>query len=85
MQRAIAAFAGYASTVEAWRQNFACEHPMGQASEVETDISNTFSFIYRNVQAYLKDMEQKRKKKSFSEQVYKKRGIYHLAPVAVVL
>lgn len=84
MDRAIAAFAGYASTVEAWRQNFACEHPIDETSDVETDISDTFSFIYRNVQAYLQEMEEQKKKKSFAEQVSKKRVAYHLAPGAIV-
>lgn len=84
MERGIAAISGWAGTIEAWRQNFACEHPLGQSSDVETDLSDTFHFLYREVQAYQEKMEQKKKKKSFSEQVYKKRGVYHLAPVASV-
>jgi len=34
-------FAGYVLTFEMWRQNFLCEHPMGLASDVETDFAVT--------------------------------------------
>jgi hypothetical protein len=83
MRRGVAAVTGWVETIEAWRQNFACEHPMGRTPEIEPDLSETFHFLFSEVQAYQEEMEQKKKKKSFSEQVYKKRGIYHLALVAV--
>jgi len=50
-------------------------------SDAEVDLSATFHFLFVNVQAYLDEMRSKRKKKSFEEQVKKKRGLYHLAPV----
>lgn len=82
MRRGVAAVSGWAETIEAWRQNFACERPMGRTPESETDLLDTFHFLCREVQAYQEEMEKKRKKKSFPEQVLKKRGIYHLAAVA---
>jgi hypothetical protein len=66
-----------------WVPPAECWDLQGRASEVETDLSETFRFIENEVQAYQEETVQKKKKKSFPEQVQKKRSIYHLAPVAV--
>ncbi|HJT56419.1 MAG TPA: hypothetical protein VJ761_07990 [Ktedonobacteraceae bacterium] len=76
MRRALAAIAGYTSTVEAWRRNYADERKRGEP-EVEPDISDTFHFLYVNVQAYIEET-----KRDFSKLVEKKRVLYRLAATA---
>jgi hypothetical protein len=75
MRRALAAVAGYASTTEAWRRNYADEQR--NEPDIEPDISDTFHFLYENVQAYLDDTGR-----DFSKLVQKKRLIYRLEAMA---
>jgi len=81
MGRAIAAFAGYASTAEAFR--LVEYEKLGIVREAEPDISDTFHFIFNEVQAYLDEKSQKQKHADFLSVVRKKYGVYHLAAVAV--
>lgn len=68
MQRALAAVAGYTSTMEAWRR---------EPGETEGDISDTFHFLYKEVISYLKE-----KGRDFENIVQKKRMLYGLQAVA---
>lgn len=79
--RAVAAFAGYASTAEAFR--WIEYEKLGIEREVEPDISDTFHFLYGEVQAYLEEKSKKKKNADFASVVRKKRTLYHLAAVAV--
>ncbi|HJT56271.1 MAG TPA: hypothetical protein VJ761_07250, partial [Ktedonobacteraceae bacterium] len=76
MMRAFAAVAGYTSTVEAWRRGYADERKREEPF-VEPDISDTFHFLYVNVQAYLDDTGRE-----YSKLVQKKRVLYQLASIA---
>jgi hypothetical protein len=76
MMRALAAVAGYTSTVEAWRRNYADERKR-EEPEIEPDISDTFHFLYMNVQAYIEDTGR-----DFTKLVKKKRVLYRLASTA---
>lgn len=81
MQRAVAAFAGYASTAEAFRL---IEYErLGMVREAEPDISDTFHFLFNEVQGYLEEKSKKKKDADFASVVQKKRVVYHLAAVAV--
>lgn len=73
MRRALTAVAGYASTTEAWRRGYADEQGASE-SNVQTDISDTFHFLYENVLAYLEETGRE-----FSKIVQKKRAFYRLA------
>ncbi len=73
MMRAFAAVAGYSSTVEAWRRGYADERKH-EEPEIEPDISDTFHFLYENVQAYIEDTGR-----DFTHLVKKKRVLYRLA------
>lgn len=75
-ERAFAAFAGWTSTVEAWREG------QGEA-DVEADISDTMHFIYKNVQTYLEE-KQKKTNKDFATIVHDKRVLYRLETAATV-
>ncbi len=68
MQRALAAVAGYTSTMEAWRR---------EPGETEGDISDTFHFLYKEVTIYLEE-----KGRDFEKDVKKKRVLYGLQAVA---
>ncbi len=69
-ERAFAAFAGWTSTVEAWREG------KGE-TDIDTDISDTIHFIYQNVQTYL-ETKKKKTKKDFADIVHEKRVLYRL-------
>ncbi len=77
MRQALAAVAGYTSTIEAWRRGKAGTEDVEPGEAVEHDISDTFHFLYRNVTAYLDEKER-----DFAEIVQKKRVIYHLDETA---
>jgi hypothetical protein len=68
MQRALAAVAGYTSTMEAWRR---------EPGQTEGDLSYTFHFLYKEVTAYLEE-----KGRDFEQVVQKKRVLYGLQEVA---
>ncbi len=68
MQRALAAVAGYTSTMEAW---------LREPGEAEGDISDTFHFLYEEVTTYLEE-----KGRDFEKDVKKKRVLYGLLAVA---
>jgi hypothetical protein len=76
MMQAFAAIAGYTISVEAWREGYADERQL-EEQVVEPDISDTFHFIFENVQAYLDD-----KKRDFTKLVRKKRVLYRLQAIA---
>lgn len=77
MRQALAAVAGYTSTIEAWRRGKAGTEDVEPGEAVEHDISDTFYFLYKNVTAYLDEKER-----DFAEIVQKKRVIYHLDETA---
>ncbi|HEX6479285.1 MAG TPA: hypothetical protein VF043_10600 [Ktedonobacteraceae bacterium] len=76
MMQALAAVAGYTSTVEAWRRGYADERKR-EEPDVEPDISDTFHFLYENVQVYLDE-----RGRDYRKLVQKKRVIYRLASTA---
>ena len=76
MRRALAAVAGYASTTEAWRRGYADERKTREP-DIEPDISDTFHYLYENVQAYLEESGR-----DFNKIVRKKRQVYRLASAA---
>ena len=76
MMRALAVVAGYTSTVEAWRRGYVDERKR-EEPDVEPDISDTFHFLYENVQAYLEE-----RGRDYSKLVQKKRVWYRLASTA---
>lgn len=77
MLRALAAIAGYASTTEAWRRGYADERLSGASDDVEPDISDTFHFLYENVQVYLDE-----RGRDFGKLVRKKRVLYRIEATA---
>ena len=77
MRRALAAVAGYASTTEAWRRNYADEQRLLHQPDLEPDISDTFHFLYEEVVAYLEETGR-----DFSKIVQNKRVVYRLAVAA---
>jgi hypothetical protein len=79
--RAVAAFAGYASTTEAYR--LIEYEKLGIQRDIEPDIENTFDFIKNEVQVYLEEKSKRKKNADFVSQVRKKEAVYHLAAVAV--
>ena len=81
MGRAIAAFAGYASTAEAFR--LVEYEKLGIVREADPDISDTFHFLFNEVQAYLDEKSKRKKHADFVSQVRKKEVVYHLAAAAV--
>jgi len=74
LQRALAAVAGYVSTIEAWRPAL---DGGGSDQAIEPDISDTFHFVFENVIGYLDEKER-----DFSQLVHKKRVLYRLETVA---
>ena len=74
LQRALAAVAGYVSTIEAWRTAL---DEGGSDQAIEPDISDTFHFVFENVTGYLDE-----KDRDFSQLVRKKRVLYRLATQA---
>jgi hypothetical protein len=66
LRRMVAQIAGCSITAEAWR-------PAGRLDGAEVDLSDTFHFLYEEVESYLQE-----KKRSFSEQVQKKRVLYSI-------
>ena len=66
MRRMVAQIAGCSITAEAWR-------PAGRLADTQVDLSDTFHFLYEEVESYLEE-----KKRTFSEQVQKKRVLYSI-------
>jgi len=64
LRRMIAQIAGCSITTEAWR-------PAGRLAGAQVDLSDTFHFLYEEVESYLEE-----KKRNFNEQVQKKRVLY---------
>src|SRR5262249_34911129 len=64
LRRMVAQIAGCSITAEAWR-------PAGRLAEAQVDLSDTFHFLYEEVESYLEE-----KKRNFNEQVQKKRILY---------
>ena len=69
MRRMVAQIAGCTATVEAWREK-------EQAPDVEADISDTFHFLFVEVQNYFEEKE--RENRGFSQRVAEKRILYHV-------
>ena len=74
LQRALAAVAGYVSTIEAWRPAL---DGGGSDQAIEPDISDTFHFVFENVIGYLDEKER-----DFRQLVHKKRVLYRLETLA---
>ena len=66
LRRMIAQIAGCSITTEAWR-------PAGRLAGAQPDLSDTFHFLYEEVESYLEE-----KKRNFNEQVQKKRVLYSI-------
>jgi hypothetical protein len=66
MRRMVAQIAGCSITAEAWR-------PAGRLGEAQPDLSDTFHFLYEEVESYLEE-----KKRDFNELVQKKRVLYSI-------
>ena len=66
MRRMVAQIAGCSITAEAWR-------PDGRLAGAGVDLSDTFHFLYEEVESYLEE-----KKRDFNELVQKKRVIYSI-------
>ena len=62
--------------LEAWQRGYADER-MREEPEIEPNISDTFHFLYENVQAYLDERGRDHRKL-----VQKKRVVYRLASTA---
>ena len=66
MRRMVAQIAGCSITAEAWR-------PATRLDGAHPDLSDTFHFLYEEVESYLEE-----KKRNFNEQVQKKRVLYSI-------
>jgi hypothetical protein len=66
MRRMVAQIAGCSITAEAWR-------PAGRLDGAGVDLSDTFHFLYEEVESYLEE-----KKRNFNELVQKKRVLYSI-------
>ncbi|HEY4032889.1 MAG TPA: hypothetical protein VGL94_02870 [Ktedonobacteraceae bacterium] len=64
LRRMIAQIAGCSITTEAWR-------PAGRLADAQPDLSDTFHFLYEEVESYLEE-----KKRDFNTLVQKKRVFY---------
>ncbi|HEY4032968.1 MAG TPA: hypothetical protein VGL94_03275 [Ktedonobacteraceae bacterium] len=64
LRRMVAQIAGCSITAEAWR-------PASRLAGAQPDLSDTFHFLYEEVESYLEE-----KKRNFNEQVQKKRVLY---------
>jgi hypothetical protein len=62
----VAQIAGCSITAEAWR-------PAGRLAGAGVDLSDTFHFLYEEVESYLEE-----KKRNFHELVQKKRVLYSI-------
>jgi hypothetical protein len=66
MRRMVAQIAGCSIAAEVWR-------PTGRLGEAQPDLSDTFHFLYEEVESYLEE-----KKRNFNELVQKKRVLYSI-------
>src|SRR5438034_9246940 len=66
LRRMVAQIAGCSITAEAWR-------PVSRLGGAQPDLSDTFHFLYEEVESYLDE-----KKRNFNEQVQKKRVLYSI-------
>ena len=74
MEQGIAQIAGWLSTIEAWRRNYAADRTANE-EEVEDDISATLHFIAEETDQYLAQ-----RRIDFSQAVHKKQVLYRLEP-----
>ncbi len=73
MERGIAQIAGWLSTIEAWRRNYAVDREARE--DIEDDISATLHFIAEETNHYLAE-----RRIDFSQVVQKKQVLYRLEP-----
>ena len=66
LRRMVAQIAGCTITTEAWR-------PAGRLAGAQVDLSDTFHFLFEEVESYLQE-----KKRNFNEQMQKKRVLYSI-------
>jgi hypothetical protein len=66
LRRMVAQIAGCTITTEAWR-------PVSRLGGAQVDLSDTFHFLYEEVESYLEE-----KRRNFNEQVQKKRVLYSI-------
>jgi hypothetical protein len=74
MERGIAQIAGWLSTIEAWRRNYAADRAADEEG-IEDDISATLHFLAEETGQYLTQ-----RRIDFSQVVQKKRALYRLEP-----
>jgi hypothetical protein len=74
MERGIAQIAGWLSTIEAWRRNYATDRTAHE-EDIEDDISATLHFIAEETDQYLAQ-----RRIDFSQVVHKKQVLYRLEP-----
>ncbi len=74
MERGIAQIAGWLSTIEAWRRNYAADRASDEQC-IEEDISATLHFIAEETDQYLNE-----RRIDFSQIVQKKQVLYRLEP-----
>jgi hypothetical protein len=73
MERGVAQIAGWLSTIEAWRRNYAVDREARE--DIEDDISATLHFIAEETDHYLAERQI-----DFSQVVHKKQVLYRLEP-----
>jgi hypothetical protein len=76
MRRMVAQIAGCMETAEAWRRLAPVEEQL--PDEVEPDISLTFHYLYKHVEAYMEEKER-----VFPKRVEKKRVLYSVEKTMV--
>ena len=65
-------YPGCSITAEAW-------HPAGRPDGAQPDLSDTFHFLYEDIESYLKE-----EKRNFNELVQKKRILYSIEKVQAI-
>ncbi|HEY4032690.1 MAG TPA: hypothetical protein VGL94_01845 [Ktedonobacteraceae bacterium] len=73
MEKGIAQIAGWLSTIEAWRRNYAVDRAAAEEEGIEDDISATLHFIAEETDQYLTQ-----RRIDFSQVVQKKQVLYRL-------
>jgi hypothetical protein len=74
MERGIAQIAGWLSTIEAWRRNYAADRAPDE-EDIEDDISATWHFLAEETDQYLTERSI-----DFSQVVHQKQVLYRLEP-----
>jgi hypothetical protein len=73
LERGIAQIAGWLSTIEAWRRNYAADRAGNE--DMEDDISATLHFLAKETDQYMTERHI-----DFADVVHKKQALYRLEP-----